>query len=273
MMTTEEQFEPDLEGQEGTPWYADPKYNRYWSHHAQMKAWLRAHETAHSCAQNAAANSSLQSYHQYYLHHQWCQYYNHYYRTRPYPQPHPHWHNHSSQQGNDNHHKSHREAYSQPHQYSSYRGNGKQYVTDQSDVDYLDNGVSESQMEDEEEEDFMHGGGDEEFEVELSEEMRQFFLQSQKHREELKEMKLAFAKKREQSEIKEDTTPEKIAVESTSYEDEFVAPGSRKNKKKIIGAPTEQPGKRRAEEMKVRKGDNFFFFFFWGGATLCIALP
>lgn len=66
-----------------------------------------------------------------------------------------------------------------------------------------------------------------EFEVEVSEEFKQFFIQSQKHRDE--------REKRKQDEVKE---REQAGVE-----------GSKHN----IEAPKERPGSKRNEEMKVSK--------------------
>lgn len=93
--------------------------------------------------------------------------------------------------------------------------------------------------------------------MELSEEMRQFFLQSQKHREELKELRLAINQKEHAERTKDGDMAHKDAEEDESYDDEFEMSftSSKKGKKKhIIGAPVEQPGRRRAEEMKILYG-------------------
>lgn len=272
--------------EEDPPWFSDPKYDRYWAHYNHMREWMHAQQSPQTYASNSGTNLWMQSYHQYYLQHQWWMYHQHM-SQRPTPSHHPssgygqyfpqdsaNWQTFSEypvrtqnrHQDRERclHHHHHHHPYKPHPAASGYRGN-KPYVTDQSDVDYLDNGFSETQLEDEEDDVVRYGGRreeekeEEEFEVELSEEMRQFFLQSQKHREELKELRDALDKKKELEDEAENRETEEREMKSSGedIEDEFVMSfmSSKKGKKKpIAGAPREQPGKRRAEGMKVLYG-------------------
>ncbi|XP_054754855.2 gem-associated protein 8-like [Lytechinus pictus] len=241
------------------PWYSDPIYERYWNHYKKMKTWMQDQKPV----QDSLMNVWMASFQQYLHHYQWWMYQNSM-MSRTFPQHHLHhsftpspWHSYPLR---THHHRHHDNFFHSHHPYkphpgaTKYRVN-KQYVTDQSDVDY--SGFSETPQDDDDEGQVCAGGEEEEFEVELSEEMRQFFLQSQKHREELKELKLALNQKKPVERTKDVGGTRESTNEDEPCEDEFeiTFTSSKKNKKKhILGAPVEQPGRRRAEEMKILYG-------------------
>ncbi|XP_072170915.1 gem-associated protein 8-like [Diadema setosum] len=265
------------ENEEDHPWYTAAKYDRYWSHYRQMRVWVDNQRSWQSQCQESSPSKWLHAYNHYYWSYQWWLYLSSFPRTIPFQSPfqlhcssvslgnipynqhyvNPH-HTQSYCTSEEVHHEKSSHLPFYPHSATEKYRCSKHYTTDQSDVDYMDNTLSETQQDDEESDMqyYIEEEDEEGFEIELSEEMRQFFLQSQRHKEELKEIKLAFDEKRKQEMMEKNKIP-KTSHDEAHMDDEFLPEFSisRKSRmKNMMGAPKEQPGQRRAKEMKMLYG-------------------
>ncbi|XP_053921762.1 gem-associated protein 8 [Cuculus canorus] len=183
------------------PWYSQRVYARYWKHYDLAMRWMHRHQKAYRKAMES------------FYHQPW-----HPSTTTPSSR-------YSDWDGNDlPHTQSYSSSYS-PHGRDQYRGAAQQYA-----------GAHQGKEDgDSEMEEYSESEGEIEYDLsnmEITEELRQFFAQTERHREEL----------RRQQELE--------------AEDQYVEADQDLHRRTERSAqpPTERPGERRMAEMKKLYG-------------------
>ncbi|XP_064413557.1 gem-associated protein 8 isoform X1 [Latimeria chalumnae] len=204
----------DAQDQQAEPWYAHQMYSRYWRHYHQAMHWLHRHKEAY--------RKAVESFY-YLLWHSRMTAEGHRYADwsddeRPVRRSHC-----PSELGRVNQ----RESQSQRWQYPT--PSSKHQASEE----------KESTSEDEEDDDDSGSGDEIECDVsnmEITEELRQYFAQTERHREEL----------RRQQQLEAECQDSYVAADH----DLHVSAG------RTVQPPTERPGERRVAEMKRLYGED-----------------
>ncbi|KAM4819362.1 gem-associated protein 8 isoform 2-T4 [Thomomys bottae] len=191
-------------------WYSHPAYARYWEHYHQAMAWMRSHQRAYRKAMES------------YFHSLW------YYPPPAFP--------HSSWAGYPQSFYDYYTAwqdlyYNYPHFQRSeqppYDGNQTQASTSEDQTLFEE----EEEMDTESEDGIVCDLSN----MEITDELRQYFAETERHREE----------RRRQRELDAERLQEYVNADHGLY---YMRP--------TVKPPTEKPGERRKAEMKVLYGKN-----------------
>ncbi|NWX18831.1 GEMI8 protein, partial [Aegotheles bennettii] len=185
------------------PWYSQQVYARYWKHYDLAMRWMRRHQKAY--------RKAIESFY----HLPW-------HPSAASPSSH-----YSDWDGNDLPHTQNYSSSYSPHGRAPYRGRAQQYRDAHQEGEDADR---DSEMEEDSESE-----GEIEYDLsnmEITEELRQFFAQTERHREELRRQQQLEA---EQQYVEADQDLHKRTERS-------------------VQPPTERPGERRMAEMKKLYG-------------------
>ncbi|NWR46844.1 GEMI8 protein, partial [Regulus satrapa] len=198
--------------EDAEPWYSQRVYARYWRHYDLAMRWMRRHQRAYRKAMES------------------------FYRLPCHP-----WHpaaaspssHYSDWDGNDLPHAQNYSSSSRPDVRAPYRGRGQQYAgafQEREDADEDSEMERDSEMEEDSESE-----GEIEYDLsnmEITEELRQFFAETERHREELRRQ------------------------QQLEAEDPYVEADQELHRRveRSVEPPTESPGERRMAEMKKLYG-------------------
>ncbi|CAM9603980.1 unnamed protein product [Lampetra planeri] len=201
----------------GSAWYTHPVYARYWSHYRGAQAWTQRHRNARQRALTEAAE------HQQHYHHNQQQ--QHHYHQQHHHQKHEEVpeHHHFSTQATE-HQREHQQYHHHNQQQQQRQHWQQQLIEEVPDLRSKEpDEDSESELESEAESD-----------VEITDELRAYFAETERHREERR--------------LEQEQEDER--VEGMVWADE--PPGARQASSR---APQERPGERRRVEMARLYGE------------------
>ncbi|NXA11570.1 GEMI8 protein, partial [Sapayoa aenigma] len=199
---------------EGTePWYSHKVYARYWKHYDFAMRWMRRHQRAYRKAMEAFYHLSWQP-------------------SAASPSSH-----YSDWDGSDLPHSQNYSSHCQPHGRARYHGGAQQGTGAHQEREDADENseVEEDAESDSEMEEGSESEGEIEYDLsnmEITEELRQFFAETERHREELRRQ------------------------QQLEAEDPYVEADQdlHKRTERSVEPPTERPGERRMAEMKKLYG-------------------
>ncbi|NWU94586.1 GEMI8 protein, partial [Upupa epops] len=185
------------------PWYCKQVYARYWKHYDQAMRWMHKHQQAYRKAMES------------------------YYQLQGHPSaasPHSHY---SDGDGSDVFHTHRHSSSCRAQGRAPYRGRPQQYTSahqGSEDADRVSEMEEDSESEDEIEYDLSN--------MEITEELREFFAQTERHREELRRQ------------------------QQLEAENQYVDADQdlHRRTERSVQPPSERPGERRMAEMKKLYG-------------------